>query len=222
MFQINIIRRSIIRPMLLLTLLTLGIPTVARTQGVQLITPAQQKRLLINPGSPPAGAANPDVTIVEYFDYNCPFCRELAPQLKSLIRDDHKVAIVYKDWPIFGGVSVYAARAALAADWQGKYLIAHDTLITGPRLAQEDQVDAELKAAGIDMAALAKDRETHVAQIDALLRRNDSEAHSLNIRGTPGVIVDRQVLRGTIDLKALKLGVDRARHGESPPVRTQH
>jgi protein-disulfide isomerase len=221
MFQINITLRSINRPMLLLTLLTLGIPTVARTQGVQLITPAQQKPLLLNPGSPPVGAANPDVTIVEYFDYNCPFCRELAPALKSLIRDDRKVAIVYKDWPIFGGVSVYAAREALAADWQGKYLIAHDTLISGPRLSQEDQVDAELRAAGIDMAQLAKDRETHARQIDALLRRNDGEAHSLHIRGTPGVIVDRQVLRGTVDLKALKLGVDRARRDRSPPGRAQ-
>ncbi|HEY2532485.1 MAG TPA: DsbA family protein [Xanthobacteraceae bacterium] len=205
--------------MLLLTLLTFGIPNVGRTQGVQLITPAQQKRLLINPGSPPAGAANPDVTIVEYFDYNCPFCRELAPDLKSLIRDDRKVALVYKDWPIFGGVSVYAARAALAADWQGKYLIAHDSLIGGPRLTQEDQVDAELRAAGVDMVALAKDRETHAAQIDALLGRNDSEAHSLHIRGTPGVIVDRQVLPGSVDLKGLKLLVDRARHDRSPPVR---
>jgi protein-disulfide isomerase len=214
MFQISIIRRSINRPMLLLTLLAVGVPTVALTQGVQLITPAQQKQLLINPGSSAAGSGNPDVTIVEYFDYNCPFCRELAPELKSLIRDDRKVALVYKDWPIFGGVSVYAAREALAAEWQGKYLIAHDTLLTGPRLTQEDQVDAELKAAGVDMAALAKDRETHAAQIDALLRRNDSESHALHIRGTPGVIVDRQVLPGTVDLKGLKLLVDRARHDQ--------
>ena len=212
MSQINSIRRSIHRPMLLLTLLALGGPTVAGTQGVQLITAADQKQLLVNPGSSPAGAANPDVTIVEYFDYNCPFCKELAPELKSLIRDDRKVALVYKDWPIFGGVSIYAAREALAAEWQGKYLTAHDTLINGPRLTQEDQVDSELKAAGIDMAALAKDRETHAAQIDALLRRNDSEARSLHIRGTPGVIVDRQVLPGTVDLNGLKLLVDQARH----------
>jgi protein-disulfide isomerase len=76
-------------------------------------------------------------------------------------------------------------------------------------------VDAELKAAGVDMAALAKDRETHAAQIDALLRRNDSESHSLHIRGTPGVIVDRQVLPGTVDLRGLKLLVDRARQDQS-------
>jgi protein-disulfide isomerase len=215
MFQIRTIRRSINRPMLLLTLLAVGVPTVALTQGVEVISPAQQKQLLTNPGSSSVGPANPDVTIVEYFDYNCPFCRELTPELKSLIRDDRKVAFVYKDWPIFGGVSVYAAREALAAEWQGKYLIAHDTLINGPRLTQEDQVDAELKAAGVDMPVLAKDRQTHAAQIDALLRRNDSESHSLHIHGTPGIVVDRQVLPGTVDLNGLKLLVDRARHNQS-------
>jgi protein-disulfide isomerase len=200
---------------MLLTLLAVSVPTVALAQDVKIITPARQKQLLINPGSSSAGSGKPEVTIVEYFDYNCPFCRELAPELKSLIRDDRKVALVYKDWPVFGGVSVYAAREALAAEWQGKYLISHDTLIGGPRLAQEDQVDAELKAAGVDMAALAKDRDTHAAQIDALLRRNDSEARALHIRGTPGIIVDRQVLPGTVDLKGLKLLVDRARHDQS-------
>jgi protein-disulfide isomerase len=128
-----------------------------------------------------------------------------------LIAQDHKVAIVYKDWPIFGGVSVYAAKAALAATWQGKYLVAHDTLITGPRLTQEDQVDAELKGAGIDMTQLAKDRTSHAAEIVALLKRSDTEAHALGIRGTPGVLVGRQVLPGTVNLAGLKLLVANAR-----------
>jgi protein-disulfide isomerase len=220
MFQTIIIRRSTNRSRLLLILLTVGASTVARAQGVQFITPVQQKQLLVNSGSP-AGAANSDVTIVEYFDYNCPFCRELAPELKLLIQDDRRVALVYKDWPVFGGVSVYAAREALAAQWQGKYLMAHDALIGGPRLTREAQVDAELKAAGIGMGALAKDRETHAAEIDALLRRNDSEAHSLHIRGTPGIVVGRQVLPGSVDLKGLKLLVDQARHDPSRQGKAQ-
>jgi protein-disulfide isomerase len=221
MFQMNTILRSIDRSMLLLFLLTLGVSTVARAQDVLLITPAQQKQLVTNPGSPPAGAPNPDVTIVEYFDYNCPFCKELAPELKSLLQDDPRVAVVYKEWPVFGGVSVFAARAALAAGWQGKYLKAHDALIGGSRLTQEDQVDAELKAAGVDMGALAKDRETHAAEIDALLRRSDGEAHSMHMRGTPGIVVGRQVLPGSVDLKGLKLLVDRARYDQSRQRKAQ-
>jgi protein-disulfide isomerase len=99
--------------------------------------------------------------------------------------------------------------------------MAHDALIGGPRLTREAQVDAELKAAGIGMGALAKDRETHAAEIDALLRRNDSEAHSLHIRGTPGIVVGRQVLPGSVDLKGLKLLVDQARHDPSRQGKAQ-
>jgi protein-disulfide isomerase len=185
---------------------------VAEAQTIGVITPARQGELIANTGKEAAGAANADVTIVEYFDYNCPFCRELAPELQSLVAQDHKVAIVYKDWPIFGGVSVYAAKAALAAAWQGKYLVAHETLINGPRLTQHDQVDAELKGAGIDMAQLTKDRTNHAAEIDALLNRSVAEAHALGIRGTPGILVGRQVLPGTVNLAGLKLLVANARH----------
>jgi predicted DsbA family dithiol-disulfide isomerase len=67
------------------------------------------------PESGYVGAAKPDVTILEYFDYNCPYCRKLAPVLRALLVQDRRVAVVYKEWPIFGGISVYAARSALAA-----------------------------------------------------------------------------------------------------------
>ncbi len=87
------------------------------------------------------GARNPDVTIVEYFDYNCPYCKKQVPALQALLAQDPKMALVYKDWPILGPVSVYAASSALAAGWQGKYLVAHDALISGPRLARNEQVD---------------------------------------------------------------------------------
>jgi protein-disulfide isomerase len=197
--------------LLLLAFSATGLPAVAAAQTVAAITPATQGELLANTDKETAGAPNADVTIVEYFDYNCPFCKELAPELQSLLAQDHKVAVVYKDWPIFGGVSVHAATAALAAAWQGKYLVAHDTLIKGPHLASDDQVEAELQGAGIDMAQLAKDRSTHAAQIEALLRRSDAEARGLGIRGTPGILVGRQVLPGTVNLAGLKLLVANAR-----------
>src|SRR5271170_8292709 len=95
----------------------------------------QQKAILRDPGTAVLGSENPDVTVVEYFDYNCPFCRKLAPSIHALVDKDHKVAVVFKEWPIFGGISVYAARSALASQWQGKYLTAHDALISAPRLA---------------------------------------------------------------------------------------
>ena len=108
----------------------------AGAQAVQLVTAEGQKQMLANPGTDVAGPMNADVSIVEYFDYNCPYCKKQVPALKALLAQDPKVAVIYKDWPILGAVSVYAASSALAAGYQGKYLAAHDALISGPRLAK--------------------------------------------------------------------------------------
>ena len=171
----------------------------AAAQDVAIITRAGQKEMLKNPGTPPVGANNPDVVIVEYFDYNCPYCKKIVPTLQSLLAQDPKIAVVYKDWPILGPVSVYAASAALAAGYQGKYLAAHDALISGPRLAKDEQVDGALQKAGVNMDSLAKDRTAHAAEIAALLKRNDEEAHALTLEGTPGVVVGRQLVAGIAD-----------------------
>jgi protein-disulfide isomerase len=176
----------------------------ASAQDVQLITRAGQKEMLRNPGTEPVGAHHADVTIVEYFDYNCPYCKKLVPALRGLLAQDRQVAVLYKDWPILGDVSVYAATAALAAGYQGKYLIAHDALMAGPRLASNDQVDELLKGAGVNVAVLNKDRTAHAKQIAALLERNDEEAHALSLEGTPGLVVGRQLLPGITDLDSLK------------------
>ena len=190
------------------------LPTIVLAQGIQLITVAGQKEMLTDPGTEAAGASNADVTIVEYLDYNCPYCKKLVPALQSLVAEDQKVAVVYKDWPILGDVSVYAARSALAARWQGKYLAAHDALMNVPRLSQNDQVDATLKRAGIDVDTLKKDQSSHAKDIDALLARNDAEAHALNLRGTPGIVIGRQLLPGIVDLSGLKQLVADSRHDQ--------
>src|ERR1700676_2116469 len=150
-------------------------------QDVQLITLAGQKQMLTKPGTAPVGARNPDVTIVEYFDYNCPYCKQVVPALQALLAQDPKLAIIYKDWPILGPVSKYAAASALAAGYQGKYLAAHDALMSGPRLGRNEQVDALLKTAGVNMDTLKEDRTRHAGQIAALLARNDAEAHALSL-----------------------------------------
>jgi protein-disulfide isomerase len=93
----------------------------AGAEGIQLITAEGQRAMLESPGSEPVGAADADVTIVEYFDYNCPYCKKMAPAFEELLSEDHRVRIVYKDWPILGDVSVYAAKAALAAQWVPRY-----------------------------------------------------------------------------------------------------
>ncbi len=113
-----------------------------------------------------------------------------------------------------GPVSQYAAASALAAGWQGKYLLAHDALIGGPRLAQNDQVDTILETAGVNMDTLKKDRASHAREIAALLDRNDKEAHALSLEGTPGIVVGRQLVRGTVHVSDLKRLVTNSRHAK--------
>jgi protein-disulfide isomerase len=186
---------------------------VAGAQSVGLITAEGQKQMLAHPGTEVAGPVNADVSVVEYFDYNCPYCKKLVPTLKALRAADPKVAVVYKDWPILGEVSVYAASSALAAGYQGKYLAAHDALISGPRLAKNEQVDGILAGAGVNLDTLRKDRIAHAKEISALLVRNDEEAHALTLEGTPGLVVGRQLVGGIADLSYLTQLVDNSRHG---------
>jgi protein-disulfide isomerase len=167
--------------------------------------------ILRNPGTPAVGATDADVTLVEYFDYNCPFCKKLAPGLLGLLKADARVALVYKDWPILGDVSKYAARLALAAGWQGKYLVAHDTLMAATRLASNTQVDSLLQHAGLNMLQLKADADSHGAAINALLLRNDTEVRALGIRGTPGLLVGRHIINGVYDVAGLEQAVATAR-----------
>jgi protein-disulfide isomerase len=177
----------------------------------QIITRGGLKQMLADPGTEPVGARKPDVVIVEYYDYNCPYCKKLVPALQGVLAQDPKVAVIYKDWPILSAVSKYAASSALAAGYQGKFLAAHDALISGPRLAQNAQVDAVLLSAGVNIDTLNKDRAGHAQEIAALLARNDQEAHALTLQGTPGLVVGRQLVFGIVDQGELSRLVANAR-----------
>lgn len=176
------------------------------------ITPAAARALAANPGVPPAGDAKGSVTVIEFMDYNCPYCRKLAPELQGLMKSDPKVRVLYKDWPIFGGVSVYAAKVALAAARQGKYLQVHDALIgSRGRLGSEQQVRELAGQAGADLARLDRDLKAHGPQIDALLKRNNQEAESLGFEGTPGLVVGTQLVFGGMPEAQLEQLVIQAR-----------
>ena len=185
--------------------------SAALAEDIGSVPKSAEIAILRNPGTPAAGARDGDVILVEYSDYNCPFCKKLTPALQGLLKADARVALVYKDWPILGDVSAYAARSALAAGWQGKYLLAHDTLMAAARLASNSQVDSLLQHAGLNMVQLKADAVSHGAAIDALLQRNDTEARALGIRGTPGLLVGRHIINGVYDVAGLEQAVAIAR-----------
>jgi protein-disulfide isomerase len=191
----------------------LGPPAAqAADPGAQALSPKVVAALTAHPQMPAAGAQQPDVVVVEYLDYNCPFCRKSAPELRKLLRVDPHVQIQFKEWPIFGDASVYAARSALAANWQGKFLLAHEALIGAKRdLDQSADVDAVLRAAGLNLGQLDADRKAHASEIDALLGRSVRETHGLGLQGTPVFIVGTQLIASSLNLAQLQRFVARAR-----------
>jgi len=163
------------------------------------------KDLLRGPGAPRAGATDPDVIIVMYADYNCGYCKRMEPVLANALKADRRLAVVHKEWPIFGDVSEHAARVALAANYQGRYDAVHRAFMLSPtRLSDKDMVDTVAKQAGVDWARLTRDLKAHGGDIDAILMRNEREAALLRLEGTPGLVINGYLIRGALSDDQLK------------------
>ena len=156
--------------------------------------------VLRDPDIPVAGNPNGDITIVEYFDFNCPYCRKLEPELRQVVQDDGKVRLVLKDWPILGPVSVVAARIALATKYQDKYVVAHDALFAVSSKLTEPRINELLAAAGIDVDRAKRDLETNAKAIDAILARNNAQATAFEFKGTPAFIVGKFRVPGALTM----------------------
>jgi protein-disulfide isomerase len=189
---------------LLAALAAASLPSSSSAQELRQITTAGQRAILAPPEIELAGARDADVTIVEYFDYNCPYCKRIDPTFRQLLAEDKRIALIYKDWPIFGDISVYAARCALAAQWQGKYFVAHDALLGAAPFDQTSQVESVLRDAGIDVGRLKRDLISHAEEISAALARNSAEARALELQGTPGILVGRLLMPGGADIGFFK------------------
>ncbi|PNG28041.1 DsbA family protein [Methylocella silvestris] len=176
-----------------------------------------REALLSDPATPVGGDPNGDVTIVAFFDYNCPFCMKSEPALEQLMASDKHVRLVYKDWPIFGGVSVYAAKLALAANFQGKYAAAHHALMaTSRRKSSEAEARQLVAAAGVDMARLDADLAGKAAEIDAILKRTDKQATGMSFAGTPVYLIGPFLVAAALDLDGFKKAVADARAKRAP------
>jgi protein-disulfide isomerase len=167
--------------------------------------------VLRDPDIPALGNAQGDITVVEYFDYQCPYCKKTAPELAQVVAEDGKVKLVLKDWPVFGPASTYAARMALAAKYQDKYQAAHDALIAAKAKLTEAAVDDLLGKAGVDVPRASADRDAHSAEIDALLARNDAQARAFGFQGTPGFIIGTFRVPGALTTAGFKRAIADAR-----------
>ncbi len=172
---------------------------------------AFRESVLRDPDIPSIGNPRGDITIVEYFDYQCPYCKKVAPELLKLAREDGKLRIVMKDWPIFGGASQYAAKMVLAAKYQNKYHEAHAALIGASTKLSEAVVQKLLGEAGIDVDRATADMETHKPAIEALLLRNNAQAEAFGFQGTPAFIIGTFRVPGVLDAAGFKQAVADAR-----------
>lgn len=159
---------------------------------------------------------NFDVTIVEYLDYQCPYCRKAHLALAELTAKDKKVRILYRDWPIFGPASEKAARLAIASKWQDRHAQFHDALMRSPGKLSDQSIRAAADKAGVNWARLQSDLKTHEAEIEALLQRNDVQANALGLDGTPGFIIGDTFVPGGMELAGFKELVKEARSKAAP------
>lgn len=191
---------------------------INRLEALQREQEAKQAQVTLNshadqvfhdPDDPVGGNPNGDATLVEFFDYNCPYCKRMAPIMRQAEAADPKLRIVYKEFPILGPNSLFAAKAALAANKQGKYVAFHRGLyeLRGP--VDEAKVLEVAKAVGLDVARLKADMQA--PEISARLDRNIKLAQALGINGTPGFAIGDSVFTGATDLKSLQATIAASR-----------
>ncbi len=155
-----------------------------------------------------AGARDGDVVLVEFFDYNCPYCRAGFGDVQRLLREDGKLKIVYRDLPVLGPASDEAAMASLSAARQGRYLAFHDAMITGSRPSHERTI-AVVRQARLNEGQTARDMAAPA--IRAEVRKNLDLARALGVTGTPTYVVGDRILSGAVGYEELKKAIAEAR-----------
>lgn len=172
----------------------------------------QRQLLERDTNAPVLGNPDGDVTVVEFFDYNCPYCRRAMPEVQGLIDADRDVRLVYREWPILGEGSVFAAKAALAARRQGKYEAFHWALMGLKERAEEASVLRVAKKVGLDIRRLRRDMEA--PEIQSHIDRSMQLSKALGFTGTPSFVIGDNLVPGLVKQDRLKSLVEKVRAGE--------
>jgi protein-disulfide isomerase len=181
----------------------------AQAQGNAIAS--QRKALTGNPEDPEIGNAQARVSVVEFYDTRCPYCREMRPELMALTRQDPNVRVIFKDIPILGPNSVIEARALLAAQRQGGYAAMQAAIMSDGEPPTDTDLRQTAKRLGMDPDRLMRDMNDPA--IAARLAANTALAQSLGISGTPALVIGNQLVPGAISLDDLQKLVDQAHDG---------
>ena len=171
----------------------------------------QRDSLYSSTGDPVAGNPDGAVTVVEFFDYRCPYCKAVARDMIETLEAEGDVRIVFKEFPILGPDSQIAAKAALAADRQDKYLPFHQALMDHKGALDRDTILDIAEGVGLDLELLEVDMES--PEVATIIARTLALAEALDIGGTPAFIIGDALVPGAVDMKTLKDLVAKARNG---------
>ena len=185
------------------------LPLLAQTEHPNPMPEELRKVLERNPALPVLGNPKGDITLTEFFDYNCPYCRTNMADVQRLITDDPKLRVVFREWPVFGEGSMFAAKAALASLKQGKYWPFHEALMTMKGRAEEATVLRAARQVGLDVDRLRVDMEKREI-LDQIYETMDL-ADTMMLTGTPTFIAGHEASFGKLNLADLKLLVATAR-----------
>lgn len=170
-----------------------------------------QEDVFRDPDAPVLGNPDGDTTVVEFFDYQCAYCKRSHEDVKSVIADDGNVRLVMKDWPVFGNASVFAAQAVLGASTIGYYEKAMEALMATPASLSEDDVKRLLTAVGLDLTEIADAVRQNNRKINDLLTRNYKQALAFRFAGTPSFVIGKKTYSGVLDSDQLRDAIREAR-----------
>jgi protein-disulfide isomerase len=184
----------------------------AQSQQLDSVLLSNRDALEQDPNAPVLGNPDGDVTIVEFFDYNCPYCKRVKPEMEALLASDPNIRVVYREWPILGEGSVFAARAALASRNQGKYVEFHWAMMTLQGRAEEASVLRVAAAIGIDVDQLRVDMDA--AEIDEHIQTSMTLTSQLGFTGTPSFVIGDALVPGFVEASQLEAYVLAARKAQ--------
>ncbi|WP_245308689.1 DsbA family protein [Aurantimonas sp. 22II-16-19i] len=181
----------------------------AQTEELRVRLKERHAEIFADPASPIAGNPEGDVTLVQFFDYNCSYCRAAAPIVRQAKDADAGLKLVYKEFPILGSGSRFAAQAALASRKQDKYEEFHSALMGHSGAINESSTLDIAERVGLDVHQLQRDIQDPVVM--AAVERNLALGLDLRITGTPSFFVGDEIVRGLVDLQAMQGFIAEAR-----------
>lgn len=186
----------------------------ASTKMTQAIA-ANKKGLFDNANSPSAGNPKATITVVEFYDYQCGYCKMSSPTLERLMKEDKDIKVVYKNFPVLGPLSTEAAKAAVASGKQGKFAAFHSALMSKKERLTKEQIYSVAQEVGVDVTKLKKDMADK--SVEAVIDADITLAGKIGIEGTPFFVINDDFAAGALPYEGLKSKISAARAKTQKP-----